>query len=124
MVKIYLKYNNIIKQTTEIDQSSIIDDYRFISSWILSENSNQITYDINKAKEVIKEEIRKQREEMWRNVDTEWFKAFEESDIEKQRNIAEKKQKMRDAPEHSSIKDALTIEELKKITLNSILESK
>jgi len=80
-----------------------------------------ITVNISKAKEIVKDKIRAERAKLLAQLDVEFMRAVEMADTAKQQEIAAKKQALRDAPAHSSIEEAETTEELKQITIDSIL---
>ena len=76
--------------------------------------STDINLEVNmtKAIEIKKNIIRGQRLELFAQLDVQFMRALESGDIDKQREIAEKKQLLRDATVHPSIMEAVTPEEL------------
>ena len=72
-----------------------------------------IKINMEKAKEIKRNEIRRNRVSLFAELDIAFMKAVESADIDSQKNIAVKKQALRDAPKHPDIDNAKTIEELK-----------
>ena len=83
-----------------------------------------ITINIEKAKEIKKNSIRQERVPILSQLDVEFMKAVEMGDIEKQQEIALKKQELRDITKHEAIAAASTVEELKQLNLDSLLNKK
>lgn len=80
-----------------------------------------ITINIEKAKEIKKNSIRQERLPLLSELDIEFMKAVELGDIQKQQEIATKKQELRDITKHEAISNASTVEELKQLNLNILL---
>lgn len=80
-----------------------------------------ITINLNKAKEIQKDKLRAERAEELKKLDVEFMRAVEASDSAKMQEISAKKQALRDALEHDSLVNAQSVEELKQVTLSSIL---
>lgn len=80
-----------------------------------------IIINIEKAKEIKKNSIRQERLPLLSELDIEFMKAVELGDIQKQQEIATKKQELRDITKHEAISNASTVEELKQLNLNSLL---
>lgn len=80
-----------------------------------------ITINIEKAKEIKKNAIRQERSPLLSELDIEFMKAVELGDAQKQQEIAAKKQELRDITKHEAISSASTVEELKQLNLNSLL---
>jgi hypothetical protein len=80
-----------------------------------------ITININKAKEIQKVKLRADRASILAQLDVEFMRAMEAGDSAKMQEIGAKKQALRDAPEHESLVNAETVEQLKQVTLSSIL---
>jgi hypothetical protein len=81
-----------------------------------------IIINMDKAKEIKKQAIRAERKQMLESLDVDFVRALEVGDSEKQQEIATKKQALRDATKHSSILDAQSVEDLKRINLASIVK--
>lgn len=74
-----------------------------------------IKINMNKAKDIWRNQIRKEREPLLSKLDIEYQKADEAGNIEEKKRIAAEKQRLRDAPADPSIESAATPEELKKV---------
>lgn len=72
-----------------------------------------IGINIEKAKEIKKEQIRELRKPLLQELDLEFIKAMEKGDSKDIAEIAAKKQALRDATQHPSITQATTVEDLK-----------
>lgn len=70
-----------------------------------------ISVNLNKAKEIKKDQIRAERTPLLEKLDVEALKNL--SNAEKLAEIEAKKQALRDAPADSSVVNASTVEELK-----------
>jgi hypothetical protein len=57
---------------------------------------NMITVDVNAAKEIWKDKFRQARKSILEKLDVEFMRALEDGDIQKQQEIAAKKQQLRD----------------------------
>jgi hypothetical protein len=80
-----------------------------------------ITINMDKAKEIQKNKLRAERAAILNQLDVDFMRAVEQGDSQKQQEIAVKKQALRDAPEHESLLNAQSVEELKQVTISSIL---
>lgn len=80
-----------------------------------------ITINVEKAKEIKKSRIREERNPLLAQLDVEFMKAVEMGDIQKQQEIALKKQELRDITKHESLLNASTVEELKALNLEKLL---
>lgn len=68
---------------------------------------------MEKAKNIKRENIRKQRAPLFDALDVAYMRAVESGDTKKQKEIADNKQILRDATEHPDIDAAKTLENLK-----------
>lgn len=80
-----------------------------------------IKIDINKAKEVKKDQLRMERAPILNQLDIEFMRAVEQGDTVKAQEISQKKQVLRDCTNSEELSNAQTVEQLKQITLQSIL---
>lgn len=78
---------------------------------------------LDEAKEIQRNLIRGEREELWGNADIEFTKAQESGNTEAISTASTYRQKLRDAPSSAMISDATTVDQLIPITLDKILES-
>lgn len=93
------------------------DEYR--GAWEVDADF-KVKHNMNKARELHKEKIRKLREPKLAALDIEYQKADEEGDNNKKKDIAAKKKKLRDATKHSAIDAAQSIDQLKIAALNEL----
>lgn len=83
--------------------------YRNAWTW----NGTAVTHDMAKAREIHRDALRRVRAPKLVALDVEYQKADEASDTAKKRDIAARKQALRDATKHSAIDAAQTVDELK-----------
>lgn len=74
-----------------------------------------ININIDKAKKIWRDKIREQRKDLLDKYDIEYIKALEMGKDSLQKDIANKKQLLRDAPADPRIDSAKTVDELKNI---------
>ena len=86
-------------------------DRKFRGAWSLS--GTVITEDLDAAKDIFKDEIRRVRKPLLEAEDTVFMKALEDDDATAKANSKTKKDNLRDAPAASAISSATTIDELK-----------
>ena len=79
------------------------------------------TINMDKAKEIKKDLIRRDRTDELTKLDVEFLRAVEAGDTQKQSEIAAKKQALRDATEHPALVNVQTPEELKALTLQDLV---
>jgi len=112
-------YINIHGETRQVSSMKLPTSGRaFRNAWKF--NDDLIEVDMDKAKEIKRNEIRQAREPELKQLDVDYFKAMEQGQDTKP--IVEKKQKLRDATKHAAIDNAKTPEELVKITLDDLLK--
>ncbi len=98
-----------------IEKSDIPVDRYFRNAW---EDENGIRINMPKAKDIQKDKLRKIRIPLLEALDIEYQKADEVGDTQKKKEIAVKKQVLRDVTNNPAIEAAQTPEELKLIDLN------
>lgn len=69
--------------------------------------------DLDKAKEIHKDNLRKSRFKVFKDLDIEFMKSLEIGDHEKILEISKRKQKLRDITVDLAISSATTVNELK-----------
>lgn len=74
-----------------------------------------ININMNKAKDIWKDKIREERKNLLIKYDIEYIKALENGHVELQKDIAQKKQLLRDAPADPRIDAAQNVDELTSI---------
>lgn len=81
-----------------------------------------INININKAKEIQKNIFRKNREELFKQLDLEFTIALENQDLVKIQEIKNKKEFLRNCPNHPAITACSTVDELKSLDLVTLME--
>lgn len=81
-----------------------------------------IIIDINKAKDIQKNIFRTNRIELFKNLDLEFTIALENNDTIKIQEIKNKKDFLRNCPNHPAIENCTTVEELKNLDLVALME--
>ena len=76
-----------------------------------------IVVDIERAKEVQKKVLRRERRPLLEALDLEYMRASEVNDAEKIAEIVAKKQALRDITSVESLANATTLEEIKQVTI-------
>jgi len=84
-------------------------------------NGNVIEVDMVKARDIVRNRLRAEREPLMTQLDAEWFRAAEINDGTAQASIATQKQALRDITSHPNIDAATTADELAAITIDSLL---
>ena len=103
-----------------IDQEELPEDNTYYSSWIYDDENKRIKIDVEKAKEIQKDNIREIRNKLLKEEDINFLKAVESGDTLKQNESANKKQILRDLPE---IVDTVQITETTVDGISSEIES-
>lgn len=80
-----------------------------------------ITINLERAKEIHRQNIRFARKEILERKDVEFMRAVEKGDTETQRLISEEKQRLRDATQSDAINAASSVEDLKNSWDESLL---
>jgi hypothetical protein len=79
-----------------------------------------ISINIDKAKEIVKADLRRQRKPVLEALDVAFMRAVEARDTNEQARIAVKKKMLRDATAQPSLTGASTVEQLAAVTLPNI----
>jgi hypothetical protein len=108
---------------TEADITWLADDWTppdrtFRDAWVCK--GAAVSIDMAKARDIQRARLRAERLPFLQNLDVEALRAVEVSDSAKLAEIAAKKQKLRDAPDHPAIAAAKTPDELKAVTLAKV----
>jgi len=98
-----------------IDPATIPTDRTFRDAW--KHDGAAVVHDMDKARSIHVERIRKAREPMLADLDVQVIRALGKG--EPVTAIEAKKQKLRDAPADPRIKDAKTVEDLKAVWLET-----
>ena len=80
-----------------------------------------ITINLTKAKDIAKDNLRKERTPVLATLDVQFMRAVETGNTSQQTAIAEQKQELRDITTHSSITGATTVDGLK-TAMNTLIE--
>lgn len=86
------------------------DNSNFLEAWAIDEGSAVITVNMEKAREIWRDKIRKARGYFFSDLDAEYMKLLEMGADTSE--VVAKKQALRDAPNHPDIDTATTVEEL------------
>lgn len=116
MSKTYININGDIREASSLELPST--GRKFRKAWQF--NGPVVDIDLDQAKEIKREEIRREREPELQRLDVEYFKAMEQGEDVKP--IVDQKRKLRDATQHDAITNAKTADELAKITLDDLIK--
>ena len=108
------------------DQHDIVHlDKDFVDSWQLINDevtgAKNVVVNINNAKTQWRQKLRNERIPILQQLDIQYMRALETSDSGLAAETAAKKQRLRDAPSDVRIEAAATTDDLKRITLDSLL---
>jgi hypothetical protein len=104
-----------------IDPATIPADRTFRNAWILADGA--IAHDMAKAREIKRDQLRRERAPLLAALDTAYLRADETKDEAAKAAIGEQKQRLREAPGDPAIDAAKTADELKAITLAGLAAS-
>lgn len=76
-----------------------------------------------KARDIWRDKIRKDRESLLKNLDIEQLTFLSSDKLVEAQRIEKSKQVLRDVTQHPSIAAAQTVEELRLLTIESILDA-
>ena len=99
-----------------VDHSSLPTDIDFQNAWVYRDGKVEV--DLDKAKEVHREYIRRERKEKLAALDIEFQRALETGDTSA---VVAKKQVLRDATADSAIESATSLAELRALWNTEIL---
>ncbi|MDD5407015.1 MAG: hypothetical protein PHE73_08775 [Sulfurovaceae bacterium] len=94
----------------EINEDKLPQDRIFRDAWTDDNPTETVDVHIEKAKEIKKDHLRQMRKPLFEKLDIEFIQAVEKGDINTQKQIADKKQKLRDI---TKVDLPSTVEELK-----------
>lgn len=104
---------------TIVDVSALPADRYFRDAW-----KSDLSIDMDKAREIHKEVLRRQRKPLLEALDVDSLRAIEANDTALLADTATKKQSLRDAPANPAIQAASTPEALRLIKLEAKIEVK
>lgn len=105
-------------QTLDTADYSFPENRHFTDAWALAEDKNHkpiIVIDIEKAKNVWRNRMRQARNPIMIALDAEYFRALEEGNTNKQKEIANKKKLLRDVTKLPELDAAKTVEEIEAV---------
>lgn len=111
-----------VESFRKINDEEIPSDRYFRDAWVFDGES--IATNIQKAIEIHTNALRKERDAMLIALDVEYLKALESNDAVAAKNIALKKQALRDMPTHKLLTSANTTQNLKSITLEELTKTR
>lgn len=103
-----------------IREEEIPVDRSYRNAW--THDGKKFLTDMDKARNIHRDKLRKEREGILIKLDSEYIRADENKDNKKKEEIIAKKQKLRDVTENVLINFAITEEELKNLTINKLIE--
>ncbi len=106
-----------------VDQIGVPKTRIFCEAWTMANSMTAITVNMNKARDIQRESIRRQRAEHWAAADAAWNIAQESNDAAGMRKAAAHRQALRDPPDHPMVDAAQTPDELAAVNLDVILSS-
>ncbi len=104
-----------------ITKEELPKDREFRNAWTLNA-SKRVVHDIDKAKRIVKDRLRSEREDEFAKLDVEITRALAQGDVQRTAEIENKRQKLRDVTTHPAIENATTIEALKGIVLSELVK--
>jgi hypothetical protein len=97
-----------------ISRSDIPQSREFREAWT-DTGAGEIRQDISKCRKIHRDRIREARKPLLDSLDTEYQIADEQDNKARKREVAQKKQRLRDATDDPRIEAAQTVEELKAV---------
>lgn len=96
-----------------IEESDVPTDRAFRNSW--KDTGTSIECDMPKAREIHRARLRRKRTPLLAVLDSDYLRADEDGDNQKKRDVAARKQALRDVTDDPRIESATTPEELKAV---------
>jgi len=103
-----------------VSKDSLISDRTFRNAFKIDTKNNKIVHDMDKAKDLLKEDLRHKRVPLLNELDVQFLKAVELDDEKKKAKVVVNKKKLRDVTEDKRITKAEDVEELKKLLFEGI----
>ena len=104
-----------ITDVKEITEDDVPKDYTFRDAWVPGNPAKPVEVNLEKAKELWRERIRRARKRRLDALDIEFIRAEETNDEAKKTEVVTKKQALRDIPQDPRIEAAKDPDELKTI---------
>ena len=103
-----------------VENDSLPNEHNdFFNAWEL--NGTIVTVSLAKAKDIAKDNLRKERTPVLASLDVQFMRAVETGNTSLQTAIAEQKQELRDITTHTSIVGASDVDSLK-TAMNTLIE--
>ena len=112
-------YKERVLSTRTIEKSEVPTDRYFRDAW---EDNGVVEVNMEKAKEIQRNYLRKEREPLLKELDIQYTKSLETKDNQLQDEIVRQKQVLRDITEDPRIANAQSPEELKALTLDALTD--
>lgn len=126
MTRIFLTLNGVTKDITDGFAPPLSNRYlQKAWRWDFEDDLEdlQIHVDFETARELILQKIRDDRKHPMAQLDIEFQRALENSDEPKKSEVVAMKQRYRDAPIHSLITNATTIDDLLAISIDTLVNT-
>ena len=92
----------------------------FFKAWVADFEAETVSVDMDIARDITADMIRKQRKPKLEELDVQYMRASEAKDEEKMAEIVAMKQVLRDLPASPAIQEAKTLDDLKRLAENSV----
>jgi hypothetical protein len=105
-------------QTLDTAEWALPKHRYFTDAWAMGEDEFKnaiVVIDVEKAKEVWRRRMREARAPLMTKLDADYFRAMEEGDKTKQKEIATTKKLLRDVTTLPELADAKTVEEIEAV---------
>lgn len=100
-----------------IEEADVPQDRTYRNAWTKAEGQD-FSVDMEKAREIQREALRKERDPILASLDVDFMKAVEQGDQKAIADIATRKQALRDVTDDAALEQAQTPEDLKALTLD------
>jgi hypothetical protein len=94
-------------------------DRIYRNAWHKPNKDGPIEIHVGRAKEIHRNHLREARTVLLAQLDVEYIRAHEQNDTIKVKQIVDRKNKLRDITKHPDIDNAQTVDDLKKITVET-----
>jgi hypothetical protein len=105
-------------QTLDTADYALPQNKNFSDAWAISQDKDHnqiIIIDVEKAKNVWRNKMREARKPILDALDATYFRALEDADTDKQKDIAAKKKLLRDVTALPELANATTVEEIEAV---------
>jgi hypothetical protein len=101
-----------------LGNNDVPPDRTFRDAW--THDGKTIVHDMVKAKSILREALRRQRECMFAALDVDYQRADERGDAAAKAAVAQRKQKLRDVTKNPLIDAAASVDDLKALTIDKL----